>query len=598
MNRLPFLLATIYSLLVSAEFFFLPPGVGRLWTFITCSIGSGMLWLMAILIRQRRQDEKDLRKLNSELEQRVMRRTQELQREVSERKRAEEQVHEQARLLDLAHDAIIVRDFEDRILYWNKGAERVYGWTALEAVGQKTIQLLHKDFFEHEEALKTVLEKGDWTGELTVRKKTGQEMLVEVRWRLIRDDQGTQKSILAINTDITEKRKLEMQTLRSQRMESVGTLVGGIAHDFNNMLTPLLVSVQLLKEKLTDAERQKLLDTLETSVQRGAKLVKLVLTFGRGVKGDRILVRPASVVQEIEQIVNETFPKLVELQINSIAGLWTVTGDATQLHQVLLNLCVNARDAMPAGGKLSIHMKNVVLDEIHAGKNPEAKPGPYVAITVADNGTGIPKEIQDKIFEPFFTTKAPGRGTGLGLATCLGIIKSHGGFINFDSEAGKGSVFKVFLPANVTSVEMKGLVLEQSKMPCGHDELVLVVDDEEAIREVAQKILERFGYRVLTAVNGAEAVSIYQERQHEIAVVITDMAMPVMDGPAAINALQAINPRIRIIGASGLDTENGMAKAQAAGVKHFIPKPHTTEVLLHTLHQVLHQPAAGNFPVN
>jgi CheY-like chemotaxis protein len=253
---------------------------------------------------------------------------------------------------------------------------------------------------------------------------------------------------------------------------------------------------------------------------------------------------------------------------------------------------------MPAGGKLSIHMKNVVLDEIHAGKNPEAKPGPYVAITVADNGTGIPKEIQDKIFEPFFTTKAPGRGTGLGLATCLGIIKSHGGFINFDSEAGKGSVFKVFLPANVTSVEMKGLVLEQSKMPCGHDELVLVVDDEEAIREVAQKILERFGYRVLTAVNGAEAVSIYQERQHEIAVVITDMAMPVMDGPAAINALQAINPRIRIIGASGLDTENGMAKAQAAGVKHFIPKPHTTEVLLHTLHQVLHQPAAGNFPVN
>jgi nitrogen-specific signal transduction histidine kinase/ActR/RegA family two-component response regulator len=391
--------------------------------------------------------------------------------------------------------------------------------------------------------------------------------------------------------DITEKKKLETQFLRSQRLESVGTLAGGIAHDLNNVLAPLLIAVQLLKTKITDAGGQKLLDTLEANVLRGAKLVKQVLAFGRGVKGERIPVQPARVAQEIQQIIHETFPKSVEFQTDSAADLWTVTGDATQLHQVLLNLCVNARDAMPDGGRLSIKMENVVLDKVYAARNPEAKPGPYVVITVADTGTGIPKEIRNKIFEPFFTTKAPGKGTGLGLSTCFGIIKSHGGFINCYSEAGKGSVFKVYLPADTNPFETKNLAMEQSKLPCGHDELVLVVDDEGPILTLTQEMLERFGYRALTVVNGAEAVSVYKERQHEIAVVITDMAMPIMDGPAAIIALKTINPKVRIIGSSGLDTQDGVTKAKDAGVEYFIPKPYTTEALLLTLQKVLPQKA-------
>ena len=354
------------------------------------------------------------------------------------------------------------------------------------------------------------------------------------------------------------------------------------------MLTPLLIAVQVLKEKITDDDGQKLLGALETNVQRGASLVKQVLAFGRGVAGERTLVYPAHVVREIKQIVHETFPKSVRVEFHSPDDLWPIIGDPTQIHQVLLNLCVNARDAMPKGGVLAIHMENVTFDEVYAGMNLEAKPGPYVCIKVEDTGTGIPKAIQDKIFDPFFTTKALGKGTGLGLSTTLAIVKSHGGFINYHSTPGKGTVFKVYFPANTTPDDAEDAEIEQSKLPRGHNELVLVVDDEEPIRNLAQKVLTRFGYRVLLAADGAEAVSLYAPRQKEIDVVITDMAMPIMDGPATIIALKAINSEVRIISSTGLASDGGMAMAKNAGIQHFIPKPYTAETMLNTLHEVLH----------
>ncbi len=397
---------------------------------------------------------------------------------------------------------------------------------------------------------------------------------------------GDEPHLLLLFNDVTEKQKLEAQFLRSQRMESIGTLAGGIAHDLNNVLTPLLVAVQMLKEKITDDDGQQLLNVLETNVQRGASLVKQVLAFGRGVAGERAMVYPAHIVREIKQIVHETFPKSVRFEFHSPDDLWTIIGDPTQIHQVLLNLCVNARDAMPKGGALIIRMENVMFDEVYAGMNLEAQPGPYVCIKVEDTGTGIPKAIQDKIFDPFFTTKALGKGTGLGLSTALAIVKSHGGFINYHSTPGKGTVFKVYFPANTTLAE--DAEIEQSKLPRGHNELVLVVDDEEPIRNLAQKVLTRFGYRVLLAADGAEAVSLYAPRQKEIDVVITDMAMPVMDGRATIIALKAINAGVRIVSSSGLASDGGIAMARNAGIKHFIPKPYTTETILNTLHEVLH----------
>jgi nitrogen fixation negative regulator NifL len=399
---------------------------------------------------------------------------------------------------------------------------------------------------------------------------------------------GNESHLLLLFSDITEKKKLEAQFLRSQRMESIGTLAGGIAHDLNNVLTPLLVAVQMLKEKITDDDGQQLLRVLEINVQRGASLVKQVLAFGRGVAGERAMVYPAHIVREIKQIVHETFPKSVKFEFHSPDELWTIIGDPTQIHQVLLNLCVNARDAMPKGGVLAIHMENMMFDEIYAGMNPEAQSGPYVCIKVEDTGTGIPKAIQDKIFDPFFTTKALGKGTGLGLSTTLAIVKSHGGFINYYSTPGKGTAFKVYFPANTTLVDVENAVMEQSQLPRGHNELVLVVDDEEPIRNLAQKVLTRFGYRVLLAADGAEAVSLYAPRQNEIDVVITDMAMPIMDGLATIVALKAINSAVRIVSSSGLATDGGTAMAKNAGIQHFIPKPYTAETMLNTLHEVLH----------
>jgi PAS domain S-box-containing protein len=545
------------------------------YSLISLLLLTGMIHIETLL-KERLRIEQAEERLRGELESQVKEKTAHLS--------------EQARLLDLAHDAIVVRDMEDRILYWNKGAERIYGWQDRETAGRKAEALLPKDGFDaskYAEARKTILETGYWQGEFTARTKSGKEVIVEARWTLVRDSQGAPKSVLGISTDITEKKKFEAQFFRAQRIESIGTLASGIAHDLNNVLTPLMIAVQVLKGEVTEEDRRKLLQSLEANVQRGADLVKQVLTFGRGMEGMHIPVDPKHIAREIKQIVQETFPKSVEFVSHCPADLWTITGDPTQLHQVLLNLCVNARDAMPKGGKLSLHMENAMVDETYAAMNLEARPGPYVVISVADTGTGMPKEIQDKIFDPFFTTKEPGKGTGLGLSTTLAIVNRHDGFILCQSEAGKGTTFKIYFPANSTPAAAEKASEEESRLPRGHNELVLVVDDEEPILDLVQKVLKRTGYRVLLAKDGVEAVALYARHRQEIDVVITDMVMPIMDGPTTIVALKAINANVKIISSSGAASAGGMAKARDAGVQYFIPKPYTAETMLKTMHEVL-----------
>ena len=560
----------------------------------------GMVHLHSVLKEEARRTRAEER-LRDELELEVRRKTanlngmiQVLRSEIEERNRAETQVREQARLLDLAHNAIVVQDLEGRILYWNKGAENIFGWTADEALGTGHADLLGWDRSACETARQVVREQGHWEGGISARAKHGQRVLLDEDWTLVRDAGGVPKSIMMISADITEKRKLEEQALRLQRMESIGTLAGGIAHDLNNVLTPLLMSVQLLKENIRTPEELELLDTVKGNVLRGARLVKQILTFGRGVKGERAVVQPVQLVREIKQLVLDTFPKSVEFSIELAGDLWTVTGDATQLHQVLLNLCVNARDAMPAGGRLLIRVTNAMLGEAEAAEILEAQPGPFVVLEVADNGTGIPKEIQAQIFEPFFTTKELGKGTGLGLSTCFSIVKNHGGFIQCLSEPGHGSVFKVYLPANQHLDADEPRAAECERLPQGHDECVLIVDDEQLIREFAQMTLQCFGYRTLTAANGAEAVRLYQERQREIAVVLMDMGMPVMDGPTAIAVLRTIARDVRILGSSGLAcADYARPEAKLAG---FLPKPYTADALLQALDNVLQSRPAGPPP--
>ena len=510
-----------------------------------------------------------------------------IERDITERKQAEEQIAEQAAFLDKARDAILVRDLEGKILFWNNGAERMYGWTRQEAIGQNIGGLLYTDPQKFEEFNGLTIDQGEWSGELQHLTKDRRELTIEARWTLIRDNEGHPKSVLAINTDITEKKKIEAQFMRAQRMESIGTLAGGVAHDLNNILAPIMMSIDILKTFSNNPQAMTILETIEVSAKRGADIVRQVLSFARGLEGQRIEVQPKHLLKDLENIIKDTFPKDIRLQFSIPNDTWTILGDPTQVHQILLNLCVNARDAMPNGGNLTISVENCALDEQYAAMNIQAKPGRYVNISVTDSGTGMPADLIDKIFEPFFTTKALNKGTGLGLSTVMAIVKSHDGIINVYSEPGKGTTFKVYLPAMETSLEARKEQSEAASLPRGNGETVLVVDDEASIRSITSQTLQAFGYRVVTAMDGADALSVYVQHRNEIAVVLTDMMMPVLDGPAMIHALIRINPAVKIIAASGLNANGGVAKASSAGIKHFLTKPYTAGTLLKTMRAIL-----------
>ncbi|MBE9038428.1 PAS domain S-box protein [aff. Roholtiella sp. LEGE 12411] len=508
--------------------------------------------------------------------------------DISDRKQAEQKIYEQAALLDIATDAILVRDFKSEILFWNKGAERLYGWQATEAVGKNLQELLYKKTSPQlEMALTNVVEYGSWQGELNKFTKSGQEIIVESRWTLMRDAVGEPKSILSVDTDITEKKQLQAQSFRTQRLESLGTLAGGIAHDLNNILTPILAAAQLVQGRFAlDEERSgQLLALVESNAKRGAALVKQVLSFARGFKGEHTIIQVKHLILEITQIAQQTFPKSIEFSTDISEDLWTVSGDITQLHQVLMNLVVNARDAMPNGGNIKIDAKNKFIDDAYTKMNLEATVGPHIVITVADTGMGMPPFVLDRIFEPFFTTKDISTGTGLGLSTVLGIIKSHGGFIKvFSPGVEQGSQFQLFLPAVIA---IQALSTENLDMPQGQGELILVVDDEAQIREVATIILNNYNYKSLTASNGIEAIALYAQHKYKINTVIMDMMMPEMDGITAIRTLQKMNPQVQIIACSGLNSTEFFTKAAGPDVQAFLSKPYTARELLTSLHQIL-----------
>ncbi len=511
-----------------------------------------------------------------------------LQTELIERRLAEQKILAQATLLDVATDAIFVQDLETQILFWNKGAENLYGWLEKEAIGKKAHKLVSKETKRLTlENQKTVVKDGQWSGELHQFTKIGQKIIVFSRWTLMRDETGQPKSILVVNTDITEKKLLEAQFLRAQRLESIGTLASGIAHDLNNALAPVLMIAELLQNKNPDPQSQMLLLELRNSAKRAANLVKQVLSFARGIDGKRTPLQVRHLLVEIQQIATRTFSKSIKVYTDISPTLWIVHAEATQLHQVLMNLVINARDAMPDGGTLSICAENLFIDEHYARMNLDASVGPYIAITISDTGVGMSEEILERIFEPFFTTKGVGKGTGLGLSTVMGIIKSHGGFVKVYSEVKQGSRFKVYLPSLEGSDTQQ---TERLKVLSGNGELILVVDDESSIREITKITLEAHNYKVLVANDGIEALAVYAQHQHEIAVVLMDMMMPEMDGLSTIQVLQKMNVAVSIVAVSGLSSSHKVATAMGFGVKTFLSKPYTTQELLKTLNGVLSTP--------
>jgi two-component system, cell cycle sensor histidine kinase and response regulator CckA len=502
----------------------------------------------------------------------------------------EGRVREQAALLDKARDAIIAADLDHRITYWNASAERLYGWTAAEAAGRKLDELsLHSDPETFAAARKRIVEGGEWRGELRMRTKAGALMQVESTWSLVLDTGGRPQSILFIDTDVTEKRRLEAEILRTQRIQNIGMLAGGVAHDLNNALSPILMATELLRMECADPKQARLLDMIVGGAERGASMVKQILTFARGAEGKRGAVEINHLAKEMAGICRQTFPKKIQVHSETAPDIWTVIGDATQLHQVFLNLCVNARDAMPNGGELRLTAGNVHIDDAYARmSSPDAKPGPFVMVTVSDTGSGMSPEVRARIFDPFFTTKAADKGTGLGLSTVLNIVKGHGGFVTVQSAPKAGTVFKVYLPAK-TGAPTAASAEEHPAPPPGAGELILVVDDEAAIRSIAANTLEMFGYQVLTAGDGAQAVVVCAQHREKLRLMITDMSMPVMDGPAAVQAVRSIAPDVKFIVTSGMDSDSRSKVATQGGAHAYMHKPYSADQLLQTVHDLLHK---------
>jgi two-component system, cell cycle sensor histidine kinase and response regulator CckA len=492
---------------------------------------------------------------------------------------------EQAALLDETQEAIFVQDLEGAVTYWNRSAQRIYGYSPDEALGRPAVELVAGDPSQHAAAVRAVSAEGTWGGELRHVTHDGGELIIEARLTLLRDDTGAPRSILATHTDVTAARRMERQLIRSQRIESLGTLAGGIAHDLNNALAPIFLAVDLLTDELTEPRQRDLLAMIEGNARRGAAMVRQVLAFARGVEGEPVDLDATQVFTDVLRVAAETFRRDIRFSIEFSPMAGWVRGDETQLHQVLMNLLLNARDAMPDGGNITCSVYDQDVQGLD-GEDPSGlQPGHHVVLQVTDEGHGMSPEVADRIFEPFFTTKSHGEGTGLGLSTSLAIIEGHGGQVEVDSAPGKGTTVRVLLPT-LADHDATAASEPRARPRAGEGELVLVVDDEPGVRTMMQRTLQEGGYRVLCACTGDEAVAAFRLRHDDIAVVITDLMMPGMPSSAAIDALRGIDPSVPVIAASGL-AEPPRGGDGALAVEDVLAKPFSAAQLLDATRRAL-----------
>jgi hypothetical protein len=477
---------------------------------------------------------------------------------------------------------------EGRPVRCNRAVQQLLGYSEPELQGMIFSDFVHPD--EVGTALERYWELRDGKREryqIEIRCRTKSLGVVNVRLTtsLVPSPGGEGPFAIVMLEDITEQKRLEEQFLRAQRMESVGTLAGGIAHDLNNILAPMLMAAGLLKGKLSEPRDHAIVDMIEQGARRGAAIIRQLLTFSRGLGHERKEVQVRHLINEMVQIIQETFPRNIRLESFVPKDLWPVQADPTQLHQVLLNLCINSRDAMPRGGRLTLKADNVELTRQEAAREPGARAGRYVRLTVADTGGGIPPEILGRIFDPFFTTKGVGQGTGLGLSTVLGIVKNHDGFLTVASEPGQGAEFKVYLPvADAPARETADAAATPSS---GRGELILVVDDEAPVREATRHLLEANQYRVVIAGQGEEALQRFIENREAVRLVLTDVMMPVMDGVALVRSLRVLEPGIRVVAMSGLSDLPAQEELRAMGVSEIVAKPCDSGQLLQAVRRAL-----------
>ncbi len=507
--------------------------------------------------------------------------------DITRRKQTEESNAMLAAIVASSQDAIISHDSSGAILTWNGGAESTFGYKAAEMAGRSILELTPAELQAAEREHLATVRRGERSSQYeTIRvHRDGRRVNVLVTLSPVRDEFGRVIGVSNIARDITERKKLETQFLRTQRMEAIGTLAGGVAHDLNNLLSPMLMARALLLDSVSGVREREMLDMVHHAARRASAIVRQLLAFSRGEEGERKPVEVSHLFKEISGFLRETFPREITISVTPQRGLWAVEADPTQIHQVLINLCVNARDAMPAGGILALTAQNVELSETEAQLNPKARPGPYVLLTVADSGAGIPSDIIERIFDPFFTTKGVSHGTGLGLSTVAGIVKNHAGFVTVYSEVGAGTTFNVYLPAVWTAVSAP--VADRVKPAGGNQELILVVDDEFSITASIRHLLLKHNYRVLTAGNGREGLTIFNEHQADISLVITDTMMPVMGGLQMVRELRLLAPKLAIIASTGLEQEVKRQEYNLLGVRDVMLKPYDPEDLLHTLRRHL-----------
>ncbi|MDB6003737.1 MAG: hypothetical protein JWR15_724 [Prosthecobacter sp.] len=508
-------------------------------------------------------------------------------RDMTERKKAEEEIEKLALVARETDNAVIRTDAEGGIEWVNAAFTKMTGYSFTEVKGRKPGSFLQGAKTSPEAVKlirKHVAEASIVETEILNYTKTGKEYWASLRIQPLFEPDGRLKGFFSINSDVTKRVNEALRQRRSQRLESIGTLAGGVAHDLNNSIAPVLMLCDILRAQYPKESR--LIDAVESSAKRGAGMVKHLLTFAKGAEGKLVLLDPSMLVREMQTLIGGSFPKSIRLVVNLEPNLPTVLGDVTQLHQVLLNLCVNARDAMPDGGTLTLGAQRVEVDGAYASTITDAIPGRYLMMRVQDTGTGIPAEVLERIFEPFFTTKEQDKGTGLGLSTVMGIAKGHGGFMQVYSSPGKGAAFSVFIPVPLEAVEPKPAADKAAKC-LGNGELVLVVDDEFALRIAASTVLQRLNFKVLTAVDGCDGVMKAVKHRAELKAVITDMHMPMMDGLGFVRQIREFLPEIPVVVASGRLEDSVAAEFKTLRVINRLDKPFTESDLSQTMRQLL-----------
>lgn len=520
--------------------------------------------------------------------------------DITDRKQVEEALRKSEEtfrsITEQITDAVFITDYQGVITYISPAVNEIFGFAVKEMVGRHFLEYVAED--QHTKALEkfsSVVSNGGLLTnfELILKRKGNNSFPGEVNATRF-ESEGKTIGTLGLIRDVSERRKAEAekdklrtQLQQAQKMEAVGTLAGGISHDFNNLLQAISGYTQLLiLDKNEDDPDLEQLTAIQEAGERAAALVRQLLLFSRKAETERQPLNPNLIIEQARKILERTIPKMIDIELHPGGRLWYVNADPVQIEQVVLNLGSNAADAMPEGGRLVVETKNVTLDDDYTRSRMGIEPGKYVQITVSDTGHGIEKEDVEHIFEPFFTTKAIGKGTGLGLASVYGIVKGHGGYIYCYSEIGQGTTFRIYLPAARSSKDQTKIKAVRKPMATG-SERILLVDDEEMIRNYAMRALKRFGYEVLTASNGEEALEIYCKETKTVELVILDIGMPGMGGHKCMRRLMEVNPSVRVIISSGYSKNGSLKETLKSGAAAFVGKPYDLDNLLNTVRMVL-----------